>query len=332
VHAMRAPDILAELIPMRPAPQLAPMPAVSILDLPLLPSAEDDDRPLAAVFASPWFGAHDLYAGASATQRGASTQAAIMGELVWALWLGSVDRWDQGNVTRVKLYGGALCSASKAQVLNGANVFAIEAGGEWEIIQARHCVPAAPGEYELSGLPHGRLGSAHAMATPHPVGARIVLLDQKLACINVGAHEWGVTLEIVAPPAGAGSSHNRAARFEVTLPHVALRPWAPAQVRARRDAAGDVAISWVRCARLGGDSWAAGEPPLGEPVEGYRLDILRGGGSVIRSTDTLSSPFIYAAAQQIADFGAPPASLRLRIAQLAASGAPGLNTELTIPL
>lgn len=223
-------------------------------------------------------------------------------------------------------------SASKAQVLNGANVFAIEAGGEWEIIQAQHCVLVTPGEYEISGLLRGRLGSAHAMATPHPVGARIVLLDQKLARINIGAHEWGETLEIVAPPAGAASTHNRAARFEVTLPRAALRPWAPAQVRARRDAAGDVAISWVRCARLGGDSWGAGEPPLGEPVEGYRLAILDGGGSVIRSADTLSSPFIYTAAQQIADFGAPPASLRLRIAQLAASGAPGLNTELTIPL
>ncbi|HVK81189.1 MAG TPA: hypothetical protein VM915_11325, partial [Verrucomicrobiae bacterium] len=127
-------------------------------------------------------------------------------------------------------------------------------------------------------------------------------------------------------------THNRAAHFSVTLPHAALRPWAPAHVRARRDASGDVAISWVRCARIGGDAWGPGEPLLGESVEDYRLDILDGGGAVVRSTETLSSPFIYTAAQQSADFGAPPASLRLQVAQLAASGAPGLNKELTIPL
>ncbi len=314
------------------APQLAPTPAVSILDLPPLPSAEDDDRPLAAVFASPWFGAHDIYAGASTTQRGAATQAAVMGELLWALWPGPVDRWDDGNVTRIKLYAGALSSATKLAVLNGANVFAIEAGGEWEIIQAQHCVLVAPGEYELSGLMRGRLGSAHAMAAPHPVGARIVLLDQKLARLSISAHEWGEALEIVAPPAGGASTHNRAARFAVTLPHVALRPWAPAHVRARRDSAGDVAISWVRCARIGGDSWGPGEPPLGEPAESYLLEVLEGGGAVVRTAEALSSPFIYTAAQQSADFGAPPASLRLRIGQIAASGALGLNKELTIPL
>ena len=231
-----------------------------------------------------------------------------------------------------QLYGGALASATRAQVLNGANVFAVQAGDAWEIIQARQCVLVAPGEYALSGLLRGRLGSAHVMASPHPAGARIVVLDQKLARMSIGAHEWGEALGIVAPPAGAASTHNRATRFSVTLPHAAARPWAPAHLRARRDSAGDVSISWVRCARVGGDSWGPGEPPLGTPVEAYRLDILDEGGGVVRGAETLSSTFIYTAAQQSADFGAPPALLRLRVAQLAASGAPGLNKELTIPL
>lgn len=318
--------------PQAPSPLLAPTPEVSLLDLPILPGAEDDERPFAAVFASPWLGAHDLYAGADTTLRGSAPQAALMGELVWDLWPGPVDRWDDGNVTRIRIYGGALSSAAKAQVLNGANVFAIQSGAEWEVLQARDCVLVAPGEYQLSGLLRGRLGSAHAMAAPHVGGARVVMLDQKLARMNIGAHEWGEALNVVAPPSGAPSTHNRAARVSVTLPHTAARPWAPAHVRARRDGAGDVAISWLRCARVGGDSWGPGEPPIGEPAEGYRLEVLDGGGAPLRSAETLSSQFIYTAAQQSADFGAPPASLRLRVAQLAASGAPGLNTELTIPL
>jgi HK97 family phage major capsid protein len=42
--------------------------------------------------------------------------------------------------------------------------------------------------------------------------------------------------------------------------------------------------------------------------------------------------YLYGAADQIADFGAPPASLRLRVAQMGENGAPGLNKELTITL
>jgi hypothetical protein len=71
---------------------------------------------------------------------------------------------------------------------------------------------------------------------------------------------------------------------------------------------------------------------LGEPAQGYRLDILQGSGAEVCSADAMGSPFIFTAARQTADFGARPASLRLWIAQWAASGAPGLNAELTIPL
>lgn len=315
----------------QPQPALAPTPAFSILDLPPLPGRETDERPLAAVFAAPWLGAHDIYAGATLTRRATIAQPAIMGELLWALWPGPVDRWDDGNVVRIKLYGGALTSAARDDVLNGANVFAIEADGEWEIIQACSCVLVGPGEYELSGFLRGRLGSAHAIAAPHPIGARIVVLDQRLARVDVGAHEWNEALAVAAPPAGRLAGDARAATAAVTLPHAALRPWAPAHLRARRAASADVEMSWVRCARAGGDAWGAAEPPLGAGAESYRLDILDGGDAV--RTITLSTPgFTYAAGDQLADFGVLPALLRFRVAQIGDGGATGLNSELTITL
>ncbi len=312
-------------------PPSAPTPALSILDIPPLPGAEDDDRPLAAVFASPWIGAHDIYADATLARRAIAEAPAIMGELLWALWPGPVDRWDEGNRIRISLYGGALASVARDDVLNGANAFAIESDGEYEIIQAATCELVAPGEYELSGLLRGRLGGAHAMRTPHPVGARIIKLDERLVRAEIGAHEWHEALTFVAPPAGATSSSNRAASVEATLPHAALRPWAPAHLRAARDASGDVTISWVRCARIGGDAWGPGEPPLGAPAEGYRLEILDGGDAV-RSVNVAVPSFVYFGAEQTADFGAPPTSLHIRVAQLGESGATGLNTELTITL
>jgi hypothetical protein len=216
-------------------------------------------------------------------------------------------------------------------VLDGANAFAIDAGdGEWEIVQARQCMLVAPNEYELRGFLRGQLGSAHAMRAPHPVGARIVKLDQRLARVDVAAHEWREALRFVVPPAGGATSDPRAAAATFTLPRAALRPWAPAHLRAFRLANGDVAISWVRCARSG-DHWGPGEPPLGAPSECYRLDVLDG-DAVVRSGLVASPAHFYTAGDQAADFGTPPASLRLRVAQIGADGAQGLNKELTITL
>jgi hypothetical protein len=170
------------------------------------------------------------------------------------------------------------------------------------------------------------------MSAPHPAGTRIVILDARLARMDVAAHEWNEPVLFVAPPVGSAATDARASVQSIDLPHAALRPWAPAHVRAVREASGDVAISWVRCARIGGDSWGPGEPPLGAPNEAYQIDILNGGGATLRSSTISTAGYTYTAAGQIADFGAPPTSLRLRVAQLDASGSPGLNNEVTISL
>ena len=322
--------------PSAPAiPAMAPTPAFSVLDLSLLPGAENDERPLIAEFASPWTGAHDLYAGADdalLSRRATVTQPAIMGELVWALWPGPVDRIDDGNVFRIKLYGGALASVTEAALLNGENAFALESeDGGWEILQAQNAVLVAPGEYELSLLLRGQQGTEQAMRAPAPVGARIIKLDARLGRVEIAAHEWGETLLFAAPPRGLAATDDCAATIAFALPHAGARPWAPAHLRAFREPGGDVSISWIRRAREAGDSWAAGDPPLGPEGESYLVEIVDG-GDVVRSVTVESPSYSYPAADQIADFGAPPASLRVRVAQLGPSGAPGLKTDLTMPL
>jgi hypothetical protein len=82
---------------------------------------------------------------------------------------------------------------------------------------------------------------------------------------------------------------------------------------------------------VGGDAWGAGEPPLGEAGEQYLVEILNG-DQVRRSAYPVSAAYLYDAADQIADFGYLPGSLRIRVAQVAGSGLPGLKTELTITL
>jgi len=227
--------------------------------------------------------------------------------------------------------GTRLGIASADAVLSGANAVASEADGEWEIVQARDCVLVGDSEYELSDFLRGCLGSAHAMQAPHPAGARVVALNDQLTRMEIGAHEWNEQLQVIAPPSGLLPTDARATVQSVTLPHAAARPWAPVHVRALRGASGDVAISWIRCARIGGDSWGPGDVPLGENGEAYQLDILS--GTTVKRSVTVTSPaYTYSSTSQFADFGAPPASLHVRVAQLDSGGAPGLNTELTITL
>jgi hypothetical protein len=163
------------------------------------------------------------------------------------------------------------------------------------------------------------------------VGARIVKLDERLGRADVAPQEWNELLSWVAPPAGSLSSSNRAARADVILPHAAQRPWAPAHLRAKRLASGDIEVSWVRCARIGGDAWGPGEPPLGAPTERYLLEILDG-EALVRLAEVDAPSFDYSTADQIEDFGTLPSLLRIRAGQLGESGAPGLKTELTITL
>jgi hypothetical protein len=272
-----------------------------------------------------------VYAGANTIAPRRCGRAGDHGRTDWDLWPGPVDRWDEGNVIRVALYGGALASVTRDDVLNGANAFAIEADGEWEIVQAAQCELVAPNTYELRGFLRGRQGSAHAMQAPHPVGARIVKLDQRLARAEIAAHEWHEPLSFVAPPAGAAPSSNRAAVADLMLPHAARRPWAPAHLRAVRDGAGDVPSAG--CAAPGSAAMAGGRASRhsASPSESYVLDILDGGVAV-RSVTTSIPSFVYSAAAQTADFGSLPGSLHFRVAQIGESGATGLNSELTITL
>lgn len=105
-----------------------------------------------------------------------------------------------------------------------------------------------------------------------------------------------------------------------------LRCLPPVRLTARRNGGGDVAIAWVRQTRLGGDAWEPVEVPLGEAGEAYRVEILDG-ASVIRSVTVAAPAFVYAAAEQTADFGILPDAIGVRVRQVSATEGPGTPTE-----
>ena len=115
----------------------------------------------------------------------------------------------------------------------------------------------------------------------------------------------------------------------MTPDRTALLPLAPVHVQAKRRSDG-VHVSWLRRTRIDGDGWA-GEVPLGEDGEAYRLDILAG-DSVKRSIACTAPQAVYVAADEVADFGALQPSLHLRVAQISGTVGVGRATDVTVNL
>lgn len=332
------PEVFA--LPQRAPRRIAPqMPAalgpahVVALDLPVIDAHAPDVLTRLAVFADPWPGAELIYAsadGASYQPVASAAVRAVVGETLDPLPRGPLALWDRGSRVRVRLYGGALSSLPDARVLAGGNAAAVQnEGGEWEVLQFANAELIDGHTYLLSRLLRGQAGTELAMRDPLPAGAPFVLLDRNLVALARGRDALGrpKALRVVA----AGRSHDdpSAVALAVTPGPAALRPLAPVHLAARRRADG-VAISWIRRGRIDADSWD-GEVPLGEDAEAYTLQILSG-AAVVRTIACGAPQALYAAADELADFGAPQPSLHLRVAQLSAAVGAGSACDRIVTL
>ena len=269
-----------------PVPQPVGPPVLHLLDLPPLPGAEDDARPLAAVAASPWR-PFDVHAGGGASEltlRGRAEEPAATGVTTAAVPVGPLHRWDRSARLRVRMTAGApLVSRTESEVRAGANALAVRgAAGDWEVLQFLRAEPLGDGVFEISGLLRGQLGTELAMGAG--AGAAVVLLDDALVRCGVALSERGAPLLWRAAPAGGPAGGAAATDVSHTWRGAAWRPWTPTGFRARR-VPGALRLSWIRRARLHGDVWD-GEIPLGEAVERYRLDVFEGeasGGHVVQA-------------------------------------------------
>ncbi len=69
--------------------------------------------------------------------------------------------------------------------------------------------------------------------------------------------------------------------------------------------------------------------PLGEETERYEIDVLQS-GDVVRTLTSDAPLALYAAADELADFGAPQGTLALRVAQMSATVGRGFAREVTV--
>jgi len=314
-----------------PPPALAPVHAL-VLDLPSLTDAQPPVLTRLAVFADPWPGAVTVWSsgdGLSFARAATALAPSTVGETLDDLPAGPTARWHNIAV-RVKLYGGALASVSDSVLFGGANAAAVQrTDGAWEVIQFAQADLVGERTYLLSRLLRGQAGSEWAMAAPLPAGAPFALLNEPVVTVAAGLNALERTLQLRVVGAGRDTGDPSALALEVTPQATALMPLAPVHLKALRDGSG-VTFSWIRRTRIDGDSWA-GEVPLGEDSEQYALDILSG-GDVVRTLSAASPSALYAAADELADFGAPQASLSIRVAQLSATVGRGFAAEKTLTL
>ena len=142
-------------------------------------------------------------------------------------------------------------------------------------------------------------------------GAAFIVLDSTVKSLGLTIDEAGRAFNWIAEASGGiaeGASPTVFSGGERSL-----TPLSPVHLRARRQAEG-ILLSWIRRGRLSADSWTPAEITNDEGVERYRIEILNA-GSAVRTVETETPDWLYPAADELFDFGAPQASLTFRSSQ-----------------
>ncbi|MBN9048247.1 MAG: glycoside hydrolase/phage tail family protein [Rhizobiales bacterium] len=302
------------------------------LDLPVTDGGEPVVLTRIAVCAKPWPGPVAVLRsddGEAFVRAATAVVPAIVGETLDDLPR-HVPACFQHRSVRVTLFSGALASVSNAALFDGANVAAVRRpDGAWEVLQFGDAELVDASTYALSRLLRGQGGTEGAMGDPLPAGAPFVLLDAHVLPLARGLDRLDRPMALRIVASGRDASDPSAVALDVTPSSTALRPLAPVHLAARRSYDG-IVLSWIRRGRYDADSWS-GEIPLGEASEQYAVDILDG-GDVCRSLTAVQPSILYAAADELSDFGAPQSALTVRVSQLSATVGHGLATQATLSL
>jgi putative tail protein len=274
------------------------------------------DWPGAAVFQSPEAESWQPYATV--------TQAVSWGAATTALADGSPYVFDRTHTVDVRFVQGAPSTATELAVLNGANALVL--GNE--ILQFVTATLVSGTTYRLSTLLRGRRGTEWATAT-HAAGERAILVTRStLQRGAMGVSDLARALLYRAVSFDADLLAASVVPFTNT--GAGLKPYAPDHVAGTRDGSNNLTITWIRRTRIGGEWQDARDVPLGEEVESYEVDILDGGGAVVRTLTSTTQTVAYSAAQQTTDGVTPGDPITLIIYQMSATVGRGYARQATV--
>ncbi len=216
--------------------------------------------------------------------------------------------WDETSNVTVSMREGELASAPMLDVLNGANAALL---GD-EIIQFRTATMLSGGVYRLTGLLRGRRGTEWACGS-HSNGDRFILLEAGTVQ-RLSLPLSDVAKDYAYKGVMSGADWDDAPVQHFTFKAQSLKCLSPVHVTGSRSA-GNLTISWIRRTRWYGD-WLDGiDVPLFEASEAYQVDILNG-ATVVRTLSVTSPSAVYAAADQVTDFGTAQSSVSVKIYQM----------------
>ena len=303
-------------------------PVFELLDLPVLPGADDQAELHVATFSDPWPGRLAIYQGPdiSAALTKLVSSPAIMGRIEGTFAPGPCSRWDHGATLKLRLLAGALASRQELDVLAGANMLAVLSDtGAYEICQFRDAQLLGDGSWMLSGFLRGLAGTEVEATAGASDGARVVVLETTDR-VAFGLDSRGLDIPWQAGPADQAPGGATFTGFVASFDGLSRRPLSPVHLRASRQG-GDVSLSWVRRTRIGGDSWNAPEVPLGETQERYLVTISGPGSPSLYEIDR--SDWVYSAAAQALD-GNANAGFSVTIAQISDSFGPGAAASIVV--
>lgn len=288
---------------------------VVLLDLPLFPN-DNPQQPvlrMAAIGEDAGWKGTVLYrssdSGGSYQRVATGTEAAVMGTALTVLSPGEHTVPDEASSVEVLLLGqGTLESAPLEAVLNGANAALL---GE-EILQFTTAELLGAGQYRLSGLLRGRLGTEYAISG-HNSGEQFILLNDRIALFDAPQGAIGLPRLYKGVTVGATLGGTQAQTF--TYGGRAWKPYSPVHITGERATNGDLTIRWVRRSRSGGAWRDYVDAPLNESQERYEVEIVNG-ANVQRTLSTTVPETVYNAAAQIMDFGNVQATVSVRIYQI----------------
>lgn len=312
---------------------LAPLPVdATILDLPLLTGEEVPYAPYIAVSGSPWPGTvavHSSSDDANYRLNSLINAPTVTGVTETILEPARPFVFDNGPELLVRIRTGTLESVSLTALLSGANAAAINDGSPqgWEVFQFEQARLVAPGVWGLSRRLRGQRGTDWTINGSRPVGSRVIFLDESLVQLDFIREALGMERHFRVGPASLPLDNEAFTHDSITVRGEGLRPYAPAHLRARKDAGG-ASISWVRRSRIAGDGWGEVDVPLGEMSESYRVRVLRGDESVAYEEVTVS-PSLFIATEHL-DAGGLGA-LKLNVAQISDDVGPGAAAQITLP-
>lgn len=316
----------------QPVAFVAPTPVLhQFLDLPLLTGDEVPHAPHIAISATPWPG--PVTVQGSSVDAGYDEDArvetpSVIGQTLNGLAAAQAGTWDLGPALMVEVRGGALFSADRLSVLNGANAVAIGDGSadNWEIFQFAKAELVGEHTYALSERLRGQRGTDAAMPSIWPPGSRIVLLGSGMPQLDLQADTRGLERHYRIGPANLALDNAAFQHVTESFEGIGLRPYAPVHLKAIEEG-GDLQVRWVRRTRINGDSWLGTDVPLGEDREAYVVRVVSD-GTILREETVTQQSWTYTNAARAAD--APSLPFEIHVAQSSERFGAGLFRRIQI--